>query len=144
MADGSFPNSSRFDNMIGVRFTAPRNIQTVCMAMCWAAGLGVATAPAPHAHADPVAYLVNVTVRPGYGFPNADAALGYGYGICDKLSGGEGYGQLIGDLQADFHTADDYQASYLITQSVNELCPALIWRLRNSAAHDWPPPRDDG
>ncbi|MEM6107558.1 DUF732 domain-containing protein [Mycobacterium sp. 050272] len=115
------------------------------MAMCCAAALGVATAHAPAAHADSVAYLVNVTVRPGYGFANADAALSYGYGICDKVSSGEGYGQLIGDLQADFHTADDYQASYLITQSVNELCPALIWQLRNSAAHDRPPPsRDDG
>ena len=30
---------------------------------------------------------------------------------------------------------DDYQAAYLINQAVNELCPALIWQLRNSAAH---------
>ena len=29
---------------------------------------------APSAHADQVAYLVNVTVRPGYNFPNADAS----------------------------------------------------------------------
>ena len=33
---------------------------------------------APSAHADQVAYLVNVHVRPGYNFPNAEAALGYG------------------------------------------------------------------
>ena len=34
------------------------------------------------AHADTVGYLVNVTTRPGYNFPNADAAVAYGGGIC--------------------------------------------------------------
>jgi Protein of unknown function (DUF732) len=106
------------------------------------AGLfGVATvAVAPCARADVVAYLVNVTVRPGYNFPNADAALSYGYGICDKVSGGRTYAQVMGDVKADFNTSDEYQASYLITQAVNELCPALIWQLRNTAAHYRPPP----
>ena len=33
-------------------------------------GAAVALAGAPSAHADHVAYLVNVTVRPGYNFPN--------------------------------------------------------------------------
>jgi hypothetical protein len=28
----------------------------------------------------------------------------------------------------------------LISQAVNELCPAQIWQLRNSAAHYRPPP----
>jgi len=56
----------------------------------------------------------------------------------------KGYGQLIGDVKADFVTADDHQASYLITQSVGELCPALIWQLRNSAAYYRLPPGDDG
>jgi len=28
---------------------------------------------------------------------------------------------------------DYYQASYLISQAVNELCPTLAWQLRNSA-----------
>jgi hypothetical protein len=32
------------------------------------------------AHADAVAYLVNVTVRPGYNFAGPDAALDYGRG----------------------------------------------------------------
>ena len=41
----------------------------------WAALLGVATvAVNPCARADVVAYLVNVHVRPGYNFPNADAS----------------------------------------------------------------------
>jgi hypothetical protein len=106
-----------------------------------AAAAGAATlASAPSAHADVVAYLVNVHVRPGYNFPNADAALGYGYGICDKVAGGRSYAQVTDEVKADFATSDEYQASYLISQAVNELCPAQIWQLRNSAAHYRPPP----
>ncbi|CPB05173.1 Conserved membrane protein of uncharacterised function [Mycobacterium tuberculosis] len=87
----------------------------------------------PHARADVVAYLVNVTVRPGYNFANADAALSYGHGLCEKVSRGRPYAQIIADVKADFDTRDQYQASYLLSQAVNELCPALIWQLRNSA-----------
>jgi len=95
--------------------------------------LGLMTAP--DARADAVAYLVNVTVRPGYDFANADAALSYGHDLCDKVSQGRSYGHVIADIKADFTTVDEYQASYLVSQAVNELCPALIWQLRNSAAH---------
>ncbi|MCW2652852.1 MAG: hypothetical protein QOE41_1073 [Mycobacterium sp.] len=94
---------------------------------------------APTASADAVAYLVNATVRPGYNFANADQALAYGHGICDKIASGEGYPQLMGDVKADFNTSDGYQASYLISQAAQELCPAQIWQLRNSAAHYRPP-----
>ena len=89
---------------------------------------------APAARADAVGYLVNVTVRPGYNFANADAALAYGYGICDRVRGGIGYSDGIARVKSDFSTNDDFQAIYLINQAVNELCPALIWQLRNSAA----------
>jgi len=91
------------------------------------------------ARADTVAYLVNVTVRPGYNFPNAAAALDYGYGMCDKVAAGRGYADLVGDVRADFNIPDEFQASYLISQAVGELCPALIWQLRNSAASYRPP-----
>jgi hypothetical protein len=87
-----------------------------------------------------VAYLVNVTVRPGYNFANADDALAYGHGICDKIAGGRPYGQIMSEAKADFATTDEYQTSYLITQAANELCPAQIWQLRNSAAGYRPPP----
>lgn len=106
-----------------------------------AALFGVATLTAsPRARADVVAYLVNVHVRPGYNFPNADAALSYGYGICDKVAAGRAFPQVMADVRADFNTSDDYQAMYLISQAVNELCPAQIWQLRNSAAHYQSPP----
>ena len=45
-----------------------------------------------------------------------------------------GYAQLVDQVKADFHTADYYQGAYLINQAVNELCPAQIWQLRQSAA----------
>ncbi|MDX1885831.1 DUF732 domain-containing protein [Mycolicibacterium sp. 120270] len=92
-----------------------------------------ALAAAPSAHADQVAYLVNVTVRPGYNFANADAALGYGYSVCDRVQAKVGYAQLVDEVQRDFGTTDYYQGAYLINQAVNELCPAQIWQLRQSA-----------
>jgi hypothetical protein len=101
---------------------------------------GAALAAAPAATADQVAYLVNVHVRPGYNFPNAEQALAYGYGICDKIAQGEGYPQLMVEVKADFNTSDEYQGSYLISQAAQELCPALIWQLRNSAVHYAPLP----
>ena len=104
-------------------------------------GIGaIAAVNAPAAKADPVAYLFNVTVRPGYNFANGDQALAYGHGICDKISRGDGYASIVRDIKGDFHTTDEYQATYLITQAAQELCPSLIWQLRNSAANYTPPP----
>jgi len=100
---------------------------------CVLAG-ATAVAFAPGANADVVAYLVNVHVRPGYNFPNADAAIGYGNSICDRVAAKMSYAQLVDQVKADFNTADYYQGAYLINQAVNELCPAQIWQLRQSAA----------
>jgi Protein of unknown function (DUF732) len=86
------------------------------------------------AHADTGAYLIEVTVRPGYNFASSTDALAYGYAVCDKVSQGRRYADLMGDVKSDFHTGDEFQASYLIDKAVDDLCPALIWQLRNSAA----------
>jgi hypothetical protein len=100
-----------------------------------AAALSAAAfALAPSAHADQVAYLFNVTVRPGYGFANADDALHYGYSVCDRVAAKTSYSQLVDQVKSDVNTADYYQGAYLINQAVNELCPAQIWQLRQSAA----------
>jgi Protein of unknown function (DUF732) len=130
---------------LGIRsslITDPRNdalksLRLLAIAALVAMGLfgAVAFPSEPSAHADAVAYLVNVTVRPGYHFANADDALAYGRSICDKVAQGRGYAQIMGEVKADFQTADEYQASYLISQAVNEPCPASIRQLRNSAAH---------
>jgi hypothetical protein len=123
------------------RFAFHRTLEVAGALFACAGLFGVGTvAITPCARADAVAYLVNVHVRPGYNFPNADAALSYGYGICDKVAAGRGFPQVMADVRADFNTSDDYQALYLITQAVNELCPAQIWQLRNSAAHYQSPP----
>ncbi|MGW0160025.1 DUF732 domain-containing protein [Mycobacterium sp. NPDC003323] len=99
------------------------------------AGLtGLAATAAPAAGADVVAYLVNVHVRPGYNFPNADAAIAYGNTVCDRVAAKMPYAELVNQLKGDFRTTDYYQAGYLINQAVNELCPAQIWQLRESAA----------
>lgn len=100
----------------------------------WAAGTFLTQAPT--AHADATAYLVNVTVRPGYHFASADAALEYGHLICKQVADNTPYRQLIARIQGDFDTADPYQGAYLVNQAVNELCPALIWQLRRTAATD--------
>ncbi|PRC44212.1 DUF732 domain-containing protein [Mycobacterium sp. ITM-2017-0098] len=94
----------------------------------------VAAPATPTANADAVAYLVNVHVRPGYNFPNADTAIAYGNSICFRVETKMGYAELVNQVKADFRTTDYYQAGYLINQAVNELCPAQIWQLRQSAA----------
>lgn len=89
---------------------------------------------APHAGADDFVYLVNVTMRPGYNFVGPGAALDYGHRICQKVGANIAYNQLLTDIETDLDNPDEYHASYLVTQAVNELCPELIWQLRNSAA----------
>jgi len=96
--------------------------------------LVLAVAGAAPSRADAVGNLVNVTVRPGYNFANADDALSYGHTVCTDIGSGRSYDAVMGRIKSDFNNPDDYQASYLINQSVNELCPALIWQLRKSAA----------
>lgn len=102
-------------------------------AVALVACLGFATVAAPPAHADTVAYLVNVTVRPGYDFAGADAALAYGYGICDQVAAQRSYADIVAEILVDFDTGDEYHGTYLVGQAVNELCPQHIWQLRRSA-----------
>lgn len=115
-------------------------------AVCLAIG---APGPIPVAHADPEyppepskvwSYLIGVTTRPGYNFANADDALTYGFGICDKVSQGQSYAQIMADVERDLGTDVDFQASFLVAEAVQELCPAWIPQLRSSAVHHRPLP----
>jgi hypothetical protein len=102
---------------------------------------GVLLAQAPWAHAAPapeVEYLYDVAVRRHYDFPNNDA-LSYGHGICDKVTRGESYAQVMSDVKSDVTPSDEFAANYLVSYAVNLLCPEQIWQLRNSAAHYQPP-----
>jgi hypothetical protein len=65
---------------------------------------------------------------------SADAALAYGYGICNKITEGRPYAEIAGDFKADFQTSDESLASYVISDAAQQLCPELIRQLRNSAA----------
>jgi hypothetical protein len=86
-------------------------------------------------------FLYDVTFRrPDLHWANADAALAYGYGICDKIRGGQPYAQIAGDFKVDLQTADEYLASYVISDAAEQLCPELIWQLRNGSANYMPPP----
>jgi hypothetical protein len=95
----------------------------------------------PRAYAAPapeVEYLYDVAVRRHYDFPSNEA-LGYGHGICDKVTRGESYGQIMSDVKSEVIPNDEFAANYLVSYAVNLLCPAQIWQLRNSAAHYQPP-----
>lgn len=109
---------------------------TILRRMTIAATVAAAAMTAPAvAHADALGYLINITVRPGYHFANSDAAVAYGYGICDKIHSGMRYGPLLAGIMADQATDDEYQAAYLVNQAAEMLCPAEIWQLRQSAIH---------
>ncbi|WP_375488375.1 DUF732 domain-containing protein [uncultured Mycobacterium sp.] len=116
------------------------------MALVAAAAMsGAALAAIPQAHAVPspdVDYLYNVTVRRHYNFPNGDA-IGYGHGICDKVTAGQSFAQVMGDVKNDVTPNDEYAANYLISYAVSQYCPELIWQLRNSAAGYQPPPETE-
>ncbi|MGB5795279.1 MAG: DUF732 domain-containing protein [Mycolicibacter algericus] len=94
----------------------------------------LAIALAPHAKGDELGYLVNVTMRPGYHFASSADALRYGHDLCGKVSQGYRYSDIVAEVKVELTTPDDYQATYLIGQAVDQLCPALIWQLRSSAA----------
>jgi hypothetical protein len=86
-------------------------------------------------------YLYDVIFRrPDMHWASADAALAYGYGICDKVRQGRPYAQIAGDFMAEFQTSDEYLASYVISDAAQQLCPELIWQLRNSSANYTPRP----
>jgi hypothetical protein len=106
------------------------------------AGIAMVQGPAPAAHAVPapeVEYTYDVGFRRHYAFPDNDA-LGYGYGICDKVTRGEGYPQVMAEVKSDVMPNDEASANYLVSNAVGILCPAQIWQLRNSAAGYQPPP----
>jgi len=103
---------------------------------------GSAEVLAPPANAKPapeVEFVYNVAVRRSYNFPNNDA-VGYGYGICGKVTAKESYAQLMGDVKNDVTPNDEFAADYLVSYAVDDLCPDQIWQLRNSAQGYRPPP----
>jgi hypothetical protein len=96
---------------------------------------------APHAAAVPgpeVEYTYDVIVRRHFDFPGNDA-IGYGYALCDKVSGGLPYADVLADVRREVFPNDEQAANYVVSNAVGILCPAEIWQLRNSAAGYRPP-----
>ena len=60
-------------------------------------------------------------------------------GLCDRIGQRQSYGQLADGIRADFNTSDEHMVSYLLSQAAQELCPAQIWQLRQSAVGYRPP-----
>lgn len=83
-------------------------------------------------------YTYNVVVRRHFDFPNNDA-LGYGFALCDKVSRGGTYAEVMGDVKREVFPNDEQAANYVVSYAVGILCPAQIWQLRNSAAGYQPP-----
>jgi uncharacterized protein DUF732 len=100
---------------------------------------GFAYTPSAHAVPGPeVEYTYDVIVRRHFEFPNNDA-IGYGYGICDKVTRGELYAGVMADVKSDVTPNDEQAANYVVSNAVGILCPAQIWQLRNTAAGYRPP-----
>jgi hypothetical protein len=116
--------------------------KSVVAAMTLACAFGaVAQTLAPPASAVPapeVEYTYNVIVRRHFDFPNNDA-LGYGFALCDKVSRGRTYAEVMGDVKREVFPNDEQAANYVVSYAVGILCPAQIWRVRNSAAGYQPP-----
>ena len=77
-------------------------------------------APAPKAHAVPapdIEFIYDTTVRKQYSFANTADAISYAHGICNKITGGASYGQVIGDVKSDVLPNDEYSANYLISNA---------------------------
>lgn len=123
------------------RTSAMTRWNVVVTGVAFAAVTGaIAQTLAPPAFAVPapeVEYVYNVVVRRHYAFPNNDA-LGYGFGICDRVRGGESYAEVVADVRTDVLPSDEQSANYLVSYAVGILCPAEIWQLRNSAASHQP------
>lgn len=110
----------------------------IVAAMLSAAALVLAPR-APAVPAPEVEYLYDVSVRRQYSFASPVDAISYGYGICDKVSHGASYAQVMGDVKNDVRPNDEFAANYLVSYAVNLFCPGQLWQLRNSAANYVPP-----
>lgn len=113
-----------------INFAAVAGATVVC---------GIVVAPPSGAVPAPeVEYTYNVIIRRHFDFPNNDA-LGYGWGICDKVTRGVSYPAVMVDVKREVFPNDEQAANYVVSYAVGILCPGQIWQLRNSAAGYIPP-----
>lgn len=118
-----------------------RNCVLVAFVVATATLSGVFPAAVPTAQAKPdpnVEYMYDVAVRRQYNFPNGDA-IGYGHRICDSVAARSSYAQLVDQLRREVTPNDGAATNYLISYSVDLLCPEQLSQLRSAAAGYVPP-----
>ncbi|MCV7424005.1 DUF732 domain-containing protein [Mycobacterium yunnanensis] len=116
-----------------------RTIGSVILGLCCIGNAAVLQAPVASAVPAPeVEYTYDVVVRRHYEFPGNDA-LGYGYRLCDRVTQGASYSDVMSDVKADVTPNDEFAANYLVSNAIGILCPVRVWQLRNSAANYRPP-----
>ena len=90
-AAGHFTLREEYESVPVFRLSNCRRVSLASWSFVLATAMsGAVLVIAPPVHAVPspdVDYLYNVTVRRAYTFPNGDP-IGYGHGICDKVTGG--------------------------------------------------------
>jgi Protein of unknown function (DUF732) len=124
----------------GLAMTRRQSVVVAVVAACAFGAFAQVLAPPAFAVPGPeVEYVYDVSVRRHYEFPNNDA-IGYGFGICDKVTRGEPYAAVMGDVKNETLPNDEFAANYLVSNAVGILCPGQVWALRNSAAGYVPPP----
>jgi hypothetical protein len=110
-----------------------RHIVVAVMALMSASVSVLGPAPASAVPAPEVEYTYNVIVRRHFDFPNNDA-LGYGLQLCDKVTRGVPYADVMADTKRNVFPNDEQSTNYVVSYAVGILCPAQTWQLRNSAA----------
>ena len=74
----------------------------------------LALAPRAHAVPAPEVEISDITVRRHYSFATAADAINYAHGICDKVSNGASYAQVMADVKT---TCGPTTSTRLITWS---------------------------
>ena len=87
----------------------------------------------PAAHADEAGFAINVLMMRSFPFANPGVAVAYGWTVCDRVRGQVSYADLMNQVRTELQTTE-FLGGFLINQAVEELCPAQIWQLRESAA----------
>ena len=85
-----------------------------------------------------VEFTYDIAVRRHYNFPNNDA-IGYGHRICDSVANRSSYAQLVDQIRNEVTPNDGAATNYLISYSVELLCPEQLSQLRTASAGYVPP-----
>jgi hypothetical protein len=79
-----------------------------------------------------IGYLLNVTIRPGYRFASPGGSRCSLGGHLPPHRKGQPYSRVVSEVKTDLGAADDYMASNVIAQAVQDIYPVLTWQLRGS------------